>query len=131
MNIKESYNGYWISDDWFYLDTFNSHIDKKINFDDFVKDFNFYDYDNKEWLGNNPFSKSECDRFWLENQKAMVEICIFEGDNNTTDFMIHKVITSAYDTTNELVKDIMDLDILYNNVIKAFSNYINELNKEE
>ena len=48
-----------------------------------------------------------------------------------TDFMIHKVITRAYDTTNELVKDIMDLDILYNNVIKAFSNYINELNKEE
>lgn len=131
MNIKESYNGYWISDDWFYLDTFNSHIDKKINFDDFVKDFNFYDYDNKEWLGNNPFSKSECDRFWLENQKSMVEICIFERNNNATDFMIHKVITSAYDTTNELVKDIMDLDILYNNVIKAFSNYINELNKEE
>lgn len=126
MNIKESYNGYWISNDWLYLDTFESHINKKISFDDFVKDFHFYDYDNKEWLGNNPFSKSECDRFWLENEKAMVEICVFER-NNTTDFIIYKVITDNYDNANELVKDIMELNILYDNIIKAFTNYIKEI----
>lgn len=126
MNIKESYNGFWISNDWFYLDIFHIHINKKISFDDFVKNFYFYDYDNKEWLGNNPFSKSECDRFWLENKKAMVEICVFER-NNATDFTIHKVITSSYETTTELVKDIMDLNVLYDNIIKAFKNYINDL----
>lgn len=126
MTIKESYNGFWISNDWFYLDIFRIHINKKISFDDFVKNFYFYDYDNKEWLGNNPFSKSECDRFWLENEKAMVEICVFER-NNATDFTIHKVITSSYETTTELVKDIMDLNVLYDNIIKAFKNYINDL----
>lgn len=105
---------------------FKSHINKKISFDDFVKDFYFYDYDNKEWLGNNLFSKSECDRYWLENEKAMVEICVFER-NNSTDFMIHKVITSSYDNANELVKDIMDLNILYDNIIKTFTKYIKEI----
>ena len=50
MNIKESYNGYWIFSDWMYLDTFDSHIDKKITFDEFTRDFYFYDYENKEWL---------------------------------------------------------------------------------
>lgn len=127
MNIKESFNGYWISKEWFYLDTIDKHVNKKISFDDFVKDFYFYDYDNKEWLGNNPFSKSECDRFWLENEKAMVEICVFERNNNTTDFIIHKVITGSYDNANELVKDIMDLNILYDNIIKTFTNYIKEI----
>lgn len=127
MNIKESFNGYWISKDWFYLDTIDKHVNKKISFDNFIEDFYFYDYDNKEWLGNNPFSKSECDRFWLENEKAMVEICVFERNNNTTDFMIHKVITGGYNTSNELVKDIMELNILYDKIIKAFNNYIKEI----
>lgn len=130
MDIKQSYNGYWISADWLYLDTFNSHIDKKISFDDFVRNFYFYDYDNKEWLGNNPFSKSECDRFWLENEKAMVEICVFERNDNSTDFRIQKVVTGTYDTADELVKDIMDLNILYDNIIKAFTNYLIDLDKE-
>lgn len=131
MNIKESYNGYWISNDWLYLDTFDSYINKKISFNDFTKNFWLNSYDNIEWLGNNPFSESKCDRFWLENQKAMVEICVFEKNNNTTHFMIHKVITNSYENTNELVKDIMDLNVLYDNVIKAFANYIKELNEEE
>lgn len=131
MNIKESYNGYWISSDWLYLDTFDSYINKKISFNDFTENFWLNSYDNIEWLGNNPFSKSKCDRFWLENQKAMVEICVFEKNNNTTHFMIHKVITNSYENTNELVKDIMDLNVLYDNVIKAFANYIKELNEEE
>lgn len=129
MNIKESFNGYWISKDWFYLDTIDKHVNKKISFDNFIEDFYFYDYDNKEWLGNNPFSKSECVRFWLDNEKAMVEICVFERNNNTTDFMIHKVITSSYNTSNELVKDIMELNILYDKIIKAFNNYIKEIIK--
>lgn len=131
MNIKESYNGYWISSDWLYLDTFDSYINKKISFNDFTKNFWLNSYDNIEWLGNNPFSESKCDRFWLEKQKAMVEICVFEKNNNTTHFKIHKVITNSYENTNELVKDIMDLNVLYDNVIKAFANYIKELNEEE
>ena len=131
MNIKESYNGYWISSDWLYLDTFDSYINKKISFNDFTKNFRINSYDNIEWLGNNPFSKSQCDRFWLENQKAMVEICVFERNNNTTHFIIHKVITNSYENTNELVKDIMDLNVLYDNVIKAFANCVKELNEEE
>ena len=130
MNIKESYNGYWISSDWMYLDTFDSHIDKKITFDEFTRDFYFYDYENKEWLGNNPFAKSECDCFWLENEKAMVEICVFTRDSGT-DITIHKAIKDVYETSNELIKDLMDLDTLYNNIIKAFSKYIQELDEEE
>lgn len=126
MNIKESYNGYWISSDWMYLDTFKSHLNKKITFDDFTRDFWFTEYDNREWLGNNPFTKSECNRFWLENEKAMVEICVFTRDRST-DFIIHKVVTETYDTANELIKDLMDLDILYNNIIKTFTNYIKEV----
>lgn len=114
-----------------YLDTFNSHIDKKITFDEFTRDFYFYDYENKEWLGNNPFTKSECDRFWLENEKAMVEICVFTRDSST-DITIHKaIIKDVYETSNDLIKDLMDLDILYQNIIKAFSKYIQELDEEE
>ena len=47
MNIKESYGGYWIQEDYMYLDEVESTIYKHITFDEFARDFIFYDYDEK------------------------------------------------------------------------------------
>ena len=130
MNIKESYGGYWIKEDYMYLDEVESTIYKHITFDEFARDFRFYDYDEKEWLGNNPFSKSEVIRYWLENKKSFVEIHVIERADNTG-FTINKVITNSYYTTNELVKDIMDLNDLYASIVDAFEDYIDELKMED
>ena len=130
MNIKESYGGYWIEESYMYLDEIETTIYKHITFDEFTRDFRFYDYDEREWLGNNPFCKSEVIRYWLENKKSFVEIHVIERADNTG-FTINKVITDSYYTTNELVKDIMDLNDLYASIVDAFEDYIDELKMED
>lgn len=129
LKIKQSENGYWISENWTYLDTYKATIYKRITFDEFDKGFWFRDYEEREWLGNNPFSKSECQRYWLENEKMFVEICVFEREE--TEFMIHKVITDKYENAKDLIKDLLDLDELYNSIIKTFEEYIDEIKLEE
>ena len=129
LKIKQSENGYWISDDWTYLDTYEVTINKRITFDDFDKDFWFREYEEKEWLGNNPFSQSTCQRYWLENEKMFVEICVFEGEK--TEFTIHKVITDEYENSKELIKDLLDLNELYEGIIRAFEVYVDEIDLVE
>ena len=129
LKIKQSENGYWISKNWNYLDTYEATINKRITFDKFDKDFWFRDYEEREWLGNNPFSKSGCQRYWLENEKMFVEICVFEREE--TEFIIHKVITDKYENAKDLIKDLLDLDELYNSIIKTFEEYIDEIKLEE
>ena len=129
LKIKQSENGYWISENWTYLDTYKATIYKRITFDEFDKNFWFRDCEEKEWIGNNPFSKSTCQRYWLENERMFVEICIFEGKE--TEFIIHKVITDEYDNAKDLIKDLLDLDELYNSIIKTFEEYVDEIKLEE
>ena len=130
MNIKESYKIYWIESGYMYLDEVETTINKHITFDEFARDFKFYDYDEREWLGNNPFCKNEVIRYWLENKKCFVEIHVIERTDNTG-FTINKVITNPYYTTNELVKDIMDLNDLYASIVDAFKDYMDELKMED
>lgn len=122
-NIKESYGGYWIENSYMYLDEFEATIYEHITFDDFSKEFSFYDYDKKEWLGNNPFCKNEVIRYWLENKQCFIEIHVLERAEDTG-FTINKVITNSYYTVNELIKDIMDLNDLYDSVVEAFKDYL-------
>ena len=129
LKIKQSENGYWISDNWIYLDTFEATINKRISFDEFDKDFWFREYEEREWVGNNPFCTSTCQRYWLENEKMFVEICVFEREE--TEFIIHKVITDKYEKSKEMVRDLLDLDELYNGIIKAFEQYVEEIEFEE
>ena len=129
LKIKQSENGYWISENWTYLDTYEAKVNKRIEFNDFDKDFWFRAYEEKEWIGNNPFSKSTCQRYWLENEKMFVEICVFEGKE--TEFTIHKVITDEYENSKELIKDLLDLDELYEGIIKAFELYVDEVKIQE
>lgn len=121
LNIKESYNGYWISKEYHYLDTYNNEVNKSFDFDYFTKEFNFYAYENREWLGNNPFTKSTCDRYWLENEKSFVEIHISNWKDKTN-ITVHKVITDKYENSKELMKDLLDLDELYRNIIDSIEN---------
>lgn len=121
MNIKESYNGYFVASEWHYLDTYENTINKRFDFDYFTKEFNLYAYENREWLGNNPFAESTCDRYWLENEKSFVEIHI---DNmvDETIITVHKVITDKYENSKELIKDLLDLDELYRNIIDSIED---------
>ena len=125
LKIKQSENGFWISEDWFYLDTFEAKINKRISFKDFDNVFKFNEYEEREWKGNNPFSKSQCQRYWLENEKMFVEICVFEREK--TEFTIHKVIKNEYENSKELIKDLLDLDELYNAIVETFKEYIEEI----
>ena len=121
LNIKESYNGYWISEEYHYLDTYNNEVNKSFDFNYFTKEFNFYAYENREWLGSNPFTVSTCDRYWLENEKSFVEIHISNWKDKTN-ITVHKVITDKYENSKELMKDLLDLDELYRNIIDSIEN---------
>jgi hypothetical protein len=124
MKIKVSENGFWISDDWLYLDTKDIDIDKVITYDEFYRNFDIPLKYDKEWKGNNPFSKSQCLRLWLENEKAMVEICVFTYQKSTK-ITIHKVIV-AEDNSKQLIVDLLDLEELYRDTLISFENYLNE-----
>ena len=40
-----------------------------------------------------------------------------------TEFYIHKVITNNYSNSNDLVKDLMELNEIYDYLISSFENY--------
>lgn len=122
--IKIVKNGYWISDNWFYLDTYKSIISKEITYQEFEDDFCGYSYNldwDEEYLGNNPFTQTCCKRYFLDNEKMFVEVCVFTGIE--TEFYIHKVITNNYSNSNDLVKDLMELNEIYDYLISSFENY--------
>ena len=125
LKIKQSEDGYWISNGWFYLDKIKTEVNTRISFKDFDNDFRFYEYEEKEWIGNNPFCKSECQRYWLENEKMFVEIYVSEGKK--TNFIIHKVIINEYENSKDLIKDLLDLDELYNAIVRAFEEYVENI----
>lgn len=122
--IKVLDNGYWISDNWFYLDTYKATISKRIDYDKFESDFWKYNYNlnwDEEYLGNNPFTKTCCKRYFLENEKMFVEICVFTSEE--TEFYIQKVITNQYDNSSDIIKDLVDLDEIYKHIVKSFEKY--------
>lgn len=124
MKIKVTENGYWVSSDWLYLDAFEKVISKPISFDQFNKDFSIpYKYD-REWKGNNSFSKSECLRCWLDNEKVMVEICVLTHDKDTR-FIIHKVITEETES-KQVIIDLLELEELYRDILVAFQAYLDD-----
>lgn len=129
LKIKQSENGYWFCSEWFYLDEINTMINKKISFKDFDNDFRFYEYEEKEWKGNNFFCESDCQRYWLENEKMFVEIYVSEGEK--TEITIHKVITNEYENSKDLMKDLLDLDELYNAILRTFEEYVDNIEISE
>jgi hypothetical protein len=54
----------------------------------------------------------------------MVEICVhtYEKETNIT---IHKVVTKA-ESSKELIKDLLDLEELYRDVLVSFETYLYE-----
>lgn len=54
-------------------------------------------------------------------EKMFVEVCVFTGIE--TEFYIHKVITNNYSNSNDLVKDLMELNEIYDYLISSFENY--------
>ena len=125
LKIKQSESGYWFCSEWFYLDEIKTTINKRISFKDFDNEFRFYEYEEKEWIGNNPFCESDCQRYWLENEKMFVEIHISEGEK--TSITIHKVITNEYENAKDLMKDLLDLDELYNAIVRTFEEYVDNI----
>lgn len=125
LKIKQSENGYWFYSEWFYLDEIKTTINKRISFKDFDKEFRFYEYEEKEWIGNNPFCESDCQRYWLENEKMFVEIYISEGEK--TSITIHKVIINEYENSKDLIKDLLDLDELYDAIVRTFEEYVDNI----
>ena len=125
LKIKQSESGYWFCSEWFYLDEIETTINKRISFKDFDNDFRFYEYEEKEWIGNNPFCESDCQRYWLENEKMFVEIYISEDEK--TDITIHKVVINEYENSKDLIKDLLDLDELYDAIVRAFEEYVDNI----
>ena len=129
LKIKQSESGYWFNSEWFYLDEIETMIYKRISFKDFKDDFCFDEYEEREWKGNNPFCKSDCQRYWLENEKMFVEIYVSEGEK--TEITIHKVITNEYENSKDLMKDLLDLDELYNAILRTFEEYVDNIEISE
>lgn len=126
MKIYESLNGYWYAKEWFYLDEVKYEC--KYKFETIEHRLGMYlpsTYE-KEWEGNNPFMKSECLRLWLESKKAFIEVEVFSEKVN-----IVKVLTDDYHLSHELQKDLIDLDILYKDVIKAFEEFREDYEEDE
>lgn len=125
MKIKVRTNGYWISDKSLYLDTFSYTTSKIVLFDKFEYEFypcyiNDYEY---EWAGNNPFTRDEVLRLWI-TENARVEIFVNDSKDKTT-FEIYKVLNS-YETANELLLDLAKVNLLYDDVLKWFKQYVKD-----
>lgn len=130
MNIFVRETGYWYSKEWLYLDEYDYKLGKAITFEEFRREFNLPQHEI-EWGGNNPLRKSECMRFWIGEKGErylFVEVCIFKQS-----ISIHKVITDDKNemTSHQLIKDLLDLDILYRDVVNATSIAVDELLYEE
>lgn len=121
MKIDITTNGYWYDDKSLYLDEYKYETTKIINFKDFETNFYLWDYE-KNWKGNNPFTKDECLRLWI-NDYARVEIFVNEWEDKT-EFNIYKVFeVTHYENSNEIMIDILKIDNLYKDVLKAFEEY--------
>lgn len=121
--IKITTNGYWYSDECLYLDEYNYETDKEITFDEFKKNYSYWNL-KTEWGGNNPLTRDDCLRFWI-NDNARVEICVF--NHRPTKFSIYKVIDSnGYKETSNLMIDLIKIEELYKYLIKQFEEYKEE-----
>ena len=125
LKIKTSHNGYWISDNWLYLDAVEFTA-PKISFRDVDRSILLYSKYETEWKGNNPFQGSICSRFWLENEKAMVEVCVFQRENDT-EIIVHKILTEKYGAANEIIIDLTIIDDLYKEILKQLKESIEDL----
>lgn len=120
-NIDITTNGYWYDDKSLYLDEYEYETKEIIDFKSFKTNFHLWDYE-KNWKGNNPFTKDECLRLWI-NDNARVEIFVNEWKDKTK-FLIYKVFTiENYGNSNEIMIDMLKIDNLYKDVLKAFDEY--------
>lgn len=123
-NIDISTNGYWYDDKSLYLDEYEYETKEIIDFKSFKTNFHLWDYE-KNWKGNNPFTSDECLRLWI-NDYARVEIFVSEWKDKTK-FIIYKVLTvENYKKTNDIMIDLLKIDNLYKDVLKAFDEYKDE-----
>ena len=123
-NIDITTNGYWYDDKSLYLDEYEYETKEIIDFKSFETNFHLWDYE-KNWKGNNPFTKDECLRLWI-NDNARVEIFVNEWKDKTK-FIIYKVFTiNNYENSNEIMIDMLKTDNLYKDVLKAFDEYKDE-----
>lgn len=58
-----------------------------------------------------------------------VEIYVSEGEK--TEITIHKVITNEYENSKDLMKDLLDLDELYNAILRTFEEYVDNIEISE
>ena len=124
-NIDITTNGYWYDNKSLYLDEYEYETTKIVNFKDFETNFHLWDYE-KNWKGNNPFTSDECLRLWI-NEYARVEIFVNEYKDKTK-FIIYKVLTiENYKNTNDIMIDLLKIDNLYKDVLKAFNEYKEDL----
>ena len=124
-NIDITTNGYWYDNKSLYLDEYEYETTKIVNFKDFENNFHLWDYE-KNWKGNNPFTSDECLRLWI-NEYARVEIFVNEYKDKTK-FIIYKVLTiENYKNTNDIMIDLLKIDNLYKDVLKAFNEYKEDL----
>lgn len=123
-NIDITTNGYWYDDNSLYLDEYKYETKEIIDFKSFETNFYLWDYE-KNWKGNNPFTKDECLRLWI-NDNARVEIFVNEWKDKT-EFHIYKVFTiNNYENSNEIMIDMLKIDNLYKDVLKTFDEYKDE-----
>lgn len=121
--INITTNGYWYSNDCLYLDKYEYKTDKEISFNEFEKNYRYWDL-KTNWCGNNPFTKDECLRFWISDN-ARVEICVF--NHRPTKFSIYKVIDAkGYEENSKLMIDLIKIDELYKYLMKQFEEYKEE-----
>lgn len=125
LKIKESEGESCVIDNYYYLNFLDTTVYKRISFKDFSKNFKFYEYEEKELMGDNLCWEPDTKRYWLENEKMFVEITVYEGEK--TKFSICKVITDGYENSKDLIKDLLDLGELYDAIVRAFKDYIDNI----
>ena len=48
-----------------------------------------------------------------------------------TEITIHKVITNEYENSKDLMKDLLDLEELYNAIVRTFEEYVEDIEISE
>ena len=124
--IKITENGYWISDDWMYLDEKNYKIENPISYPEFFGKFKMIDKYDYEWKENRPFGDIDVARFWLESEKCCVEIAIHKKSID----MYKCFLCEQYDTSTGLIRDITDLDELFIDLRGEVERVIKEMEEE-
>ncbi len=49
------------------------------------------------------------------------------SEGEKTSITIHKVITNEYENAKDLMKDLLDLDELYNAIVRTFEEYVDNI----